>query len=94
MKDKKIFDNDSDTTKSTAEVVESEELTEVAEKAADSKEVVTSAYVDRIEEVENGINKAVMYFGDDDEKVVMPVSMLPKGVKADDTLIIKINLEE
>ena len=94
MKDKKIFDNDSDTTRSTAEVVESEELTEAAEKTAESKEVVTSAYVDRIEEVENGINKAVMYFGDDDEKVVMPVSMLPKGVKADDTLIIKVNLEE
>ncbi|MBR1729215.1 MAG: hypothetical protein IJ728_06785 [Selenomonadaceae bacterium] len=94
MKDKKIFDNDSDTTKSTVEVVGSEELTEATEKVADSKEVVTSAYVDRIEEVENGINKAVMYFGDNDEKVVMPISMLPKGVKADDTLIIKVNLEE
>lgn len=57
------------------------------------EEVVTNAYVDRIEEVEKGVNKAVMYFGDDDEKVVMPVSMLPKGVKADDTLIIKISVD-
>ena len=59
----------------------------------ENEEVITNAYVDRIEEVEKGVNKAVMYFGDDDEKVVMPVTMLPKGVKADDTLIIKISVE-
>lgn len=58
-------------------------------------EIITSAYVDRIEKVENGVDKAVLYFGDDDEpeKVVMPVSMLPKGVKADDSLIIKVSFE-
>ena len=54
--------------------------------------VVTEAYVDRIEVVDKGVDKAVMYFGEDDEKVVMPVSMLPKGIKADDTLIIKISI--
>jgi len=59
----------------------------------ENEEVITNAYVDRIEEVEKGVNKAVMYFGDDDEKVVMPVTMLPKGVKVDDTLIIKISVE-
>ena len=58
-------------------------------------EIVTIAYVDRIEKVESGIDKAVLYFGDDDEpeKVVMPMSMLPKGVKADDSLIIKVSYE-
>ena len=58
-------------------------------------EIITNAYVDRIEKVENGVDKAVLYFGDDDEpeKVVMPMSMLPKGVKADDSLIIKVSFE-
>ena len=58
-------------------------------------EIITNAYVDRIEKVENGVDKAVLYFGDDDEpeKVVMPVSMLPKGVKPDDTLVVKISFE-
>lgn len=58
-------------------------------------EIITNAYVDRIEKVENGVDKAVLYFGDDDEpeKVVMPVSMLPKDVKADDSLIIKVSFE-
>ena len=54
--------------------------------------VTTEAYIDRIEVVDKGVDKAVMYFGEDDEKVVMPISMLPKGVKADDTLIIKVSI--
>ena len=58
--------------------------------AADA--VTTEAYVDRIEVVDKGVDKAVMYFGEDDEKVIMPISMLPKGVKADDTLIIKVSI--
>ena len=66
-------------------------VTKVDETAVE--EIVTNAYVDRIEKVEKGTDKAVMYFGDDDEKVVMPVSMLPKGVKPDDSLIIKISLD-
>ena len=57
-------------------------------------EVVTEAYVDRIEKVEKGTDKAVMYFGEDDEKVVIPLSMLPEGVQADDTLIIKISINK
>lgn len=52
--------------------------------------VKIKVYVDRIEEVEEGVSKAVMYFGEDDEKVVMPVTMLPKGVKADDSLEITV----
>ena len=56
--------------------------------------VTTEAYIDRIEVVDKGVNKAVMYFGEDDEKVVMPVSMLPKDVKADDTLVIKVSFAE
>ena len=60
----------------------------------DIEEIVTEAYVDRIEEVEGGVNKAVLYFGEDDEKVVIPVSMLPDEVKPDDTLIIKISISE
>ena len=55
---------------------------------------VTEAYVDRIEVVDKGVDRAVLYFGEDDEKVVMPVSMLPKGVKADDTLMIKVSFAE
>ncbi len=54
--------------------------------------VITEAYVDRIEEVEKGVDKAVMYFGEDDEKVVMPLTMLPKGIKSDDTIEIKIRI--
>ena len=57
-------------------------------------EVVTEAYVDRIEKVEKGTDKAVMYFGEDDEKVVIPLSMLPEDVQADDTLIIKISINK
>ena len=60
----------------------------------DIEDIVTEAYVDRIEEVEGGVNKAVLYFGEDDEKVVIPVSMLPDEVKPDDTLIIKISISE
>ena len=56
--------------------------------------VVTEAYVDRIEVVDKGVDKAVLYFGEDDEKVVMPVSMLPKDVKADDTLLIKVSFAD
>ena len=56
--------------------------------------ITTEAYVDRIEEVEKGVNRAVLYFGEDDEKVVMPVSMLPDGIKPDDTLIIKVAISE
>ena len=56
--------------------------------------VTTEAYIDRIEVVDKGVNKAVMYFGEDDEKVVMPVSMLPKDVKADDTLVIKVSIAD
>ena len=56
--------------------------------------VTTEAYIDRIEVVDKGVNKAVMYFGEDDEKVVMPVSMLPKDVKADDTLVIKVSFAD
>lgn len=58
------------------------------------EEIVTEAYVDRIEEVESGVSKAVLYFGEDDEKVVIPLSMLPDEVKPDDTLIIKIAISE
>ena len=60
----------------------------------ESEFVTTEAYVDRIEEVEKGVNKAVLYFGEDDEKVVMPVSMLPDNIKADDTLIIKVAISK
>ena len=56
--------------------------------------VTTEAYIDRIEVVDKGVDKAVLYFGEDDEKVVMPVSMLPKDVKADDTLVIKVSFAD
>ena len=56
--------------------------------------VTTEAYVDRIEVVDKGVDKAVLYFGEDDEKVVMPISMLPKDVKADDTLMIKVSFAD
>ena len=80
--------NDTYTTIASISNVDDNEVTKEVE------EVVTEAYVDRIEEVEKGVSKAVLYFGEDDEKVVMPMSMLPDGVKADDTLIIKISISE
>ena len=67
--------------------------TETADKV-EAATAVTEAYVDRIEVVDKGVDRAVLYFGEDDEKVVMPVSMLPKGVKADDTLMIKVSFAE
>ena len=56
--------------------------------------VTTEAYIDRIEVVEKGVDRAVLYFGEDDEKVVLPLSMLPKNVKADDTLMIKVSFAD
>ncbi|MBR2178842.1 MAG: hypothetical protein IJ862_00385 [Selenomonadaceae bacterium] len=89
--------------KSTTAVKVSDTYTTVAEnidkdnetiEVAGTTDVVTEAYVDRIEVVEQGVDKAVLYFGEDDEKVVMPVSMLPKDVKADDTLVIKVSFAD
>ena len=59
-----------------------------------SDTIITEAYVDRIEQVEDGIDKAVMYFGEDDEKIVIPMSMLPKNIKPDDSVEIKIRIIE
>ncbi len=82
----------------TSDKIESEVINE-EDNLINSDEVVTNAYVDRIETVEKGVDKAVLYFGDDDgesepEKVIMPVSMLPESVKADDTLEIKIKIAQ
>ena len=76
------------------EQVEQEEQSEQNQKLETDSTVVTSAYLDRIEEVEKGVNRAVLYFGEDDEKVVIPVSMLPDDIKPDDTLEIIIRREK
>ena len=81
-----------DTYTTVAETID--EASETVETTETEDTVVTEAYVDRIEVVDKGVDKAVMYFGEDDEKVVMPISMLPKDVKADDTLVIKISFAD
>ena len=88
-----INTNDSTITKNSAEdTVISEEISKVSNSADDNDFVTTSAYVDRIEQTENGDNKIVLYTDDEDnpEKFVLPASMLPDGIKPDDFVIVKI----
>lgn len=56
----------------------------------------TKAYIDRIEEVEEGESKAVLYIGDDTEtmiKLVLPISMLPDGAWEGDEVLIAISID-
>ena len=54
-------------------------------------EQVTRAYIDRIEEVEIGEDKAVLYTDSDEpEKFVLPKSMLPVDAGVDDYVLVKI----
>ena len=82
----------------TEESIDNSELAEVVESsesadAADNEEfVTTNAYVDRVEETENGGGRIVLYTYDEDnpEKFVLPASMTPKDIKPDDSVIVKI----
>ena len=71
---------------------ESSEAVELSEAADDENLITTSAYVDRIEETENGGGRIVLYTDDEDnpEKFVLPASMVPKDIKPDDSVIVKI----
>ena len=60
-------------------------------------EKVTSAYIDRIEEVEDGESKAVIYIDDvveDIKKIVLPISMLPDEIYEGDYISIKISYDK
>ena len=69
------------------EVADENETIEINEK-------VTSAYIDRIEEVEDGESKAVIYIDDDESeelpKIILPVSVLPDEIYEGDYILIKI----
>ena len=57
---------------------------------------MTTAYVDRIEEVEEGVDKAVLYIGEETEemiKIVLPVTVLPEDVCEGDYVRIAIAIE-
>lgn len=56
----------------------------------------TTAFIDRIEEVEDGEDKAVLYIGEDTEtmiKIVLPVSLLPEDAGEGDDVLITIELD-
>ncbi len=57
----------------------------------------TTAFIDRIEEVEDGEDKAVLYIGEDTEtmiKLVVPISLLPKDAIEGDDLVITIAIDK
>ena len=59
-------------------------------------EKVTTAYVDRIEEVEEGDDKAVLYIGEETEamiKIVLPVTLLPDDVCEGDYVRISMAID-
>lgn len=59
-------------------------------------EKITTAYIDRIEEVEEGVDKAVLYIGEDTEemiKIVLPVTLLPDDVYEGDYVTIAISID-
>ncbi len=59
-------------------------------------EKVTTAYIDRIEEVEEGVDKAVLYIGEDTDemiKLILPVTLLPEDAYEGDNVTIKISIE-
>lgn len=56
----------------------------------------TTAYIDRIEEVEEGEDKAVLYIGEDTEtmiKIVLPVSVLPDDACEGDYITLTITVD-
>ena len=56
----------------------------------------TTAYIDRIEEVEEGENKAVLYVGEETEtmiKIVLPVSVLPDDACEGDYITLTITVD-
>ena len=59
-------------------------------------EKVTTAYVDRIEEVEEGDDKAVLYIGEETEemiKIILPVTLLPDDVCEGDYVRISMAID-
>ena len=56
----------------------------------------TLAYIDRIEEVEEGEDKAVLYIGEETEdmiKLVLPVSILPEDAWEGDYVTLTITID-
>ena len=57
---------------------------------------MTTAYIDRIEEVEDGVDKAVLYIGEETDemiKLVLPVTLLPENAVEGDYVTIAISIE-
>ena len=60
-------------------------------------EKVTTAYIDRIEEVEEGVDKAVLYIGEDTDdmiKLILPVTLLPDDAYEGDNVKITISIDD
>lgn len=100
----KSIETDSIDTKSVVssksnEVSESNSAAEVTEQAETAEPFkITSAYIDRIEEVEDGESEAVLYIDDDESedlpKIVLPVSLLPDEIYEGDYVLIKISYDK
>ena len=81
------------------EVADSNETAEVSEQTESSESFkITSAYIDRIEEVEDGESEAILYIDDDESeelpKIVLPVSLLPSKIYEGDYVLIKISYDK
>ncbi|MBQ9479695.1 MAG: DUF3006 family protein [Selenomonadaceae bacterium] len=56
----------------------------------------TLAYIDRIEEVEEGEDKAVLYIGEETDsmiKIVLPISLLPDDAGEGDNVSLTITID-
>ena len=92
----------------TAKTLESSKLDEAAKSNRTTGEIkqtesdesikITSAYIDRIEELEDGESEAVLYIDDDESeestKIVLPVSLLPNEIYEGDYVLIKVSYDK
>ena len=72
-------------------------LTDEKPEDADAAPKTTRAYLDRIEEVEEGEDKAVLYIGEETDsmiKLVMPISLLPNDAGEGDYILITTAIGE
>ena len=72
-------------------------LTDEVPEDVDVAPKTTRAYLDRIEEVEDGEDKAVLYIGEDTEtmiKLVLPISLLPDNAGDGDYILLTTAIDE
>lgn len=82
----------------TLQSIDAEKILEAEEENLETEDTVkrTTAYIDRIEEVEEGEDKAVLYIGEETEdmiKLVLPVSLLPNDAYEGDYVTLTISID-